>query len=132
MSSKVLGGTAFAQIPTFTMQVPKDGPKAVPLDVDFSGFETFIVDLLQYHNAGRIDAVQSLYFDNSYMDESVLIIPDQGNQVIQIPGRTQGYVNVFISDNFKLEFYSLGSSIFKASLMNVPVYPDRWNSTLTP
>lgn len=97
--------------------IPSEGPKAIPLVLDFSSNPEIEIDGQQITALGRFAMVQTLFIDLSGAANNLIVsINGTGQQIVAKVG-TQGYYNVMCPNPFKLKFTSqVGSTD------NVPVY----------
>jgi hypothetical protein len=124
-------GGQFISVPVFNQLVPDEGPKAIAISANFNGIDAYEVNLLQQKELGRIQAVQSIWFDNSRQDQAVIMTCDDTQQTIVFAGRTQGYMPVLVNQDISFTLScSGGSGVFKADLLNVPMYPFTQSATI--
>lgn len=108
---------------------PAEGPRAVPISVDFSvaGGSPYSLD---YSNqqAGKFSQLQALYIDNAGNGSAVSVTINGVGQVITCPANSQGYFPVLCMNPIKLEFASNGNVAVPIILLNFPVAPAVWNT----
>lgn len=110
-------------------EVPDEGPKALPLLLDFSGTVTeYDLDLTNQQQQGYITMIQTIYIDLSRSGAADLTITINGSQqVIKAKAGTQGYYSVLVPNPPKLTFASSASSaVVPVYLINVPVAGVVW------
>jgi hypothetical protein len=110
----------------FTMKIPKEGPRYVPLAFDFTQFVTYGVDIMLLKQNGHISSIQGLYIDNSTNTAAVSISTGQG-QTITVPPGYQAYLPIVLNDNPKFTVTSTGTECEMLAL-NWPVFPQVWNA----
>lgn len=69
---------------------PQNGPRALPISLDFTNQTFYQLDLVQEVEADVINIVQSIYVDNSANLNPVTFLFDQTNQRLVIPAGAQG------------------------------------------
>ncbi len=102
---------------------PTEGPKALPIQFDFSAATSFDVNLLTENTNGVIQFVQSIWVEN-HNNPSPLVITFQGTgQIIKVPAFAQGCWPVFSTDQvvFNLSTLQNAAAIGKVILLNVPM-----------
>ena len=107
------------------LQVPPEGPKAIPLILDFSVTNEYDLNLQNMVQRNFISQVQALWVDNS-ANASSLTINFPGLQSVIIGGGRQGYVNVLCPNPPVMSFVSAGGVISKIVLLNYPVTNATW------
>jgi hypothetical protein len=70
--------------------IPKEGPRVIPVNLDFSAQATYNVDLTTAEANGLIKTVQSIFFDNSQNAATLTIICNGSGQHIVLPANSQG------------------------------------------
>lgn len=102
--------------------IPKEGPKAIPLFLDFTLADSFILDFVMRQQQGFMSMVQTLFIDASGTDKPVVVTIGGTNQIITAKGRTQGYYSALIPNPVKLTVTCIGGPIgLQIFLINVPV-----------
>jgi len=106
--------------------VPLEGPRAIPLRLDFSVAAEFSLNMQNIQSRGFMSMVQAMWVDNS-QGVTVLEInfPNTG-QTIQIPIGGQGYVNVLCPNPATMSFSSTGTQVCVVHLLNYPVTNAIW------
>lgn len=106
----------FCIVPNQT--IPKEeGPKVVPLFLDFSVNDRYDLDAQIVQALGRFSMLQTLFIDtNGQANPLTVTINGSGQKIVAKPN-TQGYYTVMCPNPFKLTFeMTAGSGIA------VPVY----------
>jgi hypothetical protein len=114
-------------------QVPDDGPKAIPLLLDFTAttaIDEYDVDLTNQQQQGRISMIQSLYIDLSGATNDLTVTNPISGQVIKAKAGTQGYYSVLCPNPPRLNFTSStsGGTLVPVFLLNVPVSGVVWTA----
>lgn len=118
-----------AGIPIYNAQVPLEGPKAIPLVLDFTSVADATLDGKPLLDATKISMVQTIYIDTSATDNAVSVTVGNSGQVVKVKGRTQGYYPVFAPNPFSFGFHSGGTGdgdLVPIYLLNFPVSPAQW------
>jgi hypothetical protein len=113
---------------TYNFDVPCEGAKVIPLQLDFSAFLEFDVDLSTFTNQGKISMVQSLFIDNSASGAAmeVVIDPFGINQTIVTNPNTQGYFPILAPNPTKIKFICASGIVQRVHLINVPIAGVVW------
>jgi hypothetical protein len=115
--------TAFAVSNGFA---PKQGPKCLPVALDFTGAVTSIaLDFLTEEETGQIDFVQGLWIDNFDNPSPLLIFIQGTEQRIVYPALGQGYIPITAlrAGQLKMVVETAGNVEVQISLLNVPMAP---------
>jgi hypothetical protein len=110
--------------------IPKEGPKALPALLDFTGtVGTYTVDLLSLEQLGIFSMLQTIFIDLSNSANNLTVtFPDSGQVIIAKP-HTQGYYPVLCPIPMKLRFSSApAGSLIPLFLINVPIAGVTWPS----
>lgn len=106
--------------------VPDEGPKAIPLRLDFSATDTYTLDMQNFEALGNISMIQCIFVDNSDNGNPLVITTNAGQRIIVKAG-TQGYFPVLVSNPVKLTFFSTaGGPIVPLFLLNMPIAGQSW------
>lgn len=114
----------------FGSQIPKEGPKAVPIRLDFSAADTYTLDLGNRQHLGAIQLIQSIFVDTSLVDVNLTVLFNGANQLITIKGRTNGYYTVLAANPVNFIFTCpAGGAVVTVALLNFPVASAQWPAT---
>lgn len=113
---------------TYNGAVPKEGPKVVPLALDFTAAGGYTVDLSNLFSGGQLTVVQTVYADNSANPAPLQFFVPDTQETITFPPFSQGFLPLFFSSTFKLVVTSSGGVKLVAQLLNYNVAPSMWNS----
>jgi hypothetical protein len=109
--------------------VPAEGPKIVPLTLDFTSALSFEIDLTLAINQKKIEIVQGIYIDNSRAVSTFTIRAQASNQEISIPAGAQGYYPLLAGQLPRFTATSNGGVVpVYIAFLNVPVPALQWNS----
>lgn len=119
-------GLNFQDAPNNT--VPQEGPKAIPILLDFSGAVTeYDLDMTISREQNRISMVQTIYIDASLSTNGLTLICEGTNQRITVKGKTQGYYPIAVPNEPKLQFFGTASdAIIPIILFNTPIAGVQW------
>ncbi len=106
--------------------LPDEGPKAIPLFLDFSGAvsgDAYLLDAELIQDRGFISMIQTMYIDLSDPNMSDLVVSmGSGGQEIHAKAGTQGFYNVLVTNPPKLTFRGQSNTgIAKVQLINVAI-----------
>src|ERR1700733_3178209 len=105
---------------------PKEGPKAVPYNLDFSVQTAYSINILYLYQQNIISVIQVLYVDNSANADSVQVLVSQTSQRIIVPAGDQGYFPVLCPTNGVITVSSGGGVQVPLCLINVPMQCLTW------
>lgn len=127
MSQKLLSAQLLRMVNVTEAVYPKEGPIAVPVTMDFSLADTYLVDLQNFMATGKISMVQALFIDASQSTVTVTVtIPSTGQSIIVKP-YSQGYYPVISSNPAQFSFTAPGASpIINCYLLNYPIAGCQW------
>jgi hypothetical protein len=108
--------------------VPQDGPKGIPILLDFSGAVTeYDLDMTIPQQQNRISQVQTVYIDASGSTAGMTVICKGTNQNITVKGHTQGYYPVAVPNEPRFIFLGTASdAIIQIILFNAPIAGVNW------
>lgn len=86
--------------------IPDEGPKCIPLLLDFSAQGTIVVDFQQLQEAKFITMIQTLYIDLSQFGVDVVVTVAGSGQKITARAGKQGYYSILCPNPSKLQFDS--------------------------
>jgi hypothetical protein len=109
-----------------TLGMPVEGPRAIPIGLDFSATQSYALDYSNYQQRGFISMVQSVFVDNSLSASVLSILCPATNQTLKIPAGKQGYLPIVCPNPVKLTFSSSGGQFCYVALLNFPVAPLLW------
>lgn len=109
--------------------VPSEGPKIVPLTLDFTSALSFEIDLTLAIQQKKIEIVQGVYIDNSRAISTFTIRAQATEQQISVPAGAQGYYPLLAGQLPRFVCTSNGGVIpVYIAFLNVPVPALQWNS----
>lgn len=108
--------------------IPKEGPRAIPINLDFTVNDSFLVDTSQLQQRNDMTVVQAVYIDN-YGNSNVVIIEVQGGgQRIVAAPNTQGYYTILVPNPAKMVIGSTLGSFARVFLLNSPISGHSWST----
>lgn len=122
------------QRPAYTIYnglAPKQGPLAVPVDLDFeTGTDEHLIDLFQETTLGTLDYVQSVWVDNNDNEFPLQIDVNISNQRLIVPAQFQGVFPILCSPGSALVVSTTppteGVLRVRMLLLNVPMPIAAW------
>lgn len=104
-----------------TLGMPEEGPKCIPIPLDFSVATVYTLDYMNFQQLGRFSMLQTVYVDNSLNAAKLNITIPALNQVLKIPAGVQGYFPILCPNPIKLSFDSTGGVLCQVILLNFPI-----------
>ena len=111
-----------------SMRVPAEGPKAVPITLDFSLTTIYTLNLQNMQSRNFLSMVQSLYIDNSGNTAPIVVTFPGTQQNITLAAGRQMYVTVLCANPASMQFVSTGGVLVYVALLNFPVSNSSWPS----
>lgn len=109
-------------------QMPKEGPKAIPINVDFTQGQAITIDLSQSMIQSKISLVQSLYVDNSLNSVAVSFQVTGTNQIVTCPPNSQGFFPILAGIPTKILATSTSTTaLVPCFVLNMPMPAAVWN-----
>lgn len=116
-------------MPTKDNLWPKEGPRAIPLQFDFTVQASYAVDLQIQQASQKFSFIQTVFVDNSNNTSALSLQFDILNQTINVPARMQGYFPVLVVNPPRMVATSAGGTKATVFLLNFPVAPAMWPGT---
>lgn len=113
-------------LPIFNAMVPPEGPKEIPLLVDLTVIQAYLVDLTNIQAQGKISFIQGAYVDNSLNGQKVTLVCQGTNMSVTIPANSQGFVPLLFAQNPAIYVSSTGGVVIPIKLLNVPMPAIIW------
>jgi hypothetical protein len=115
---------------TWNQLVPKEGPKALPIPLDFTVQQSYEIDFGIIAQAAQLEHIQCIYIDNKDNSQPVTIVTDIIGQTLVCPPQRQGFFPIVIASNSpKIIVTSIGGTNCTLIVMNVPMPSGTWAST---
>lgn len=115
----------YSRFGTHNDVLPKAGPKAYPIKLDFTVKSEQLVDMSQEISGGFIDFISGVYVDNGRNDYDLEIEVASIGQVVRIPAGKQSYMPLLCTDAAQLTFRTPSNNglIIPLFVLNFPVWP---------
>jgi hypothetical protein len=104
-----------------TLGMPAEGPKAIPINLDFTSETAYTFDYTSMQQRTFISMVQTVWVDNSLSAAVLTITIPSSQQTLKIPAGIQGYFTVICPNPVKISFGSTGGVVCQVTLLNFPV-----------
>lgn len=108
-----------------TLGMPPEGPKCIPITLDFSAATSYALDYSNMQQRGFLAMLQTIWVDNSLSATVFSITIPATNQVIKVPAAVQDYFAVMCPNPIKISFASAGGVVVQIILVNFPVAPQK-------
>ena len=117
------GGFAnFQSFGVFDGLMPKQGPKALPVTIPFSGALTSgTIDLTQQQQSNVISFVQTIYVDNSSNPQPLTWTTGLPGQIMKCPAYSEGYFPVIACNPPVFNFNSTGGVPVQVIFLNIEI-----------
>lgn len=116
----IVGGQS-RSVPIFNQRIPdRLGPRSLQFDYNLVSQDELVIDLQYAVDAGVIDQVQGIYFNNSATAVDVRVFVEVTNQTLILPGNTCGYLPLLVPEVPKITLTGSGAT-GQIILLNVPM-----------
>ena len=106
------------------MTLPPEGPRVIPVNVDFAAQTEVEIDLSTLTDSNYISYVSGAWFDNSANAHDVTCVVGGSNQRILIPASVQLMLPVFAVNPPLFEFsQGANGDLLRVFFVNFPVFP---------
>ena len=120
----------FAGFRTFNGLFPKEGPKALAVNCDFSTDTEFDIDLQSAADEAKLQSVQTVYVDNRLNAADMVLTISISNQTILAKANTQGYYPVLAPPGAKYKAtMAAGTAITQLQFLNFVMAGIVWAAT---
>lgn len=120
-----ISGTNIQVCQLTNQQIPQEGPKSIPLTLDFSTESSYFYDGTIQQNLAYISMVQTLWVNTSNMAGPLQIDIPGAQFSARIPANMQGYLQVLCPNPFRIQFTSVAGAgagnTGKVQMINVPI-----------
>jgi len=106
--------------------VPPEGPRTVPLILDFSQTSTYSLSLQNMMSRNFISMIQGIFVDNSANGSPIQINVPTTGQTLQVAPNRQAYLVLLCPNPVSLNFSSNGGIAVNVTLLNFPVTNHEW------
>lgn len=104
-----------------TLGMPEEGPKCIPIALDFASFDTYILDYSNMQQRAFFGLLQTLWVDNFGNGAVITITVPATQQRLVIPAGVQGYFTIVCPNPIKISINSTGGTVQQIILLNFPV-----------
>ncbi len=111
------------------LKVPCEGPRCLPLTLDFSVDPAFSINLQNTQALIKFSMVQAVFIDNSNNGNSIIVSNPFTDQSLIVPANSQAYLNILCPTPAQINFQSQGGVVVKVELLNYPVTNYVWKTT---
>lgn len=108
VATKTLDQQHLIQQPITNDLIPKEGPRAIPVILDFTAYDSYVFDYQNMSERGFISMVQTVFIDNRANSLPVTVTMNKSNQVIIAKPYTQGYYAILMPNPIKVTFTCAG------------------------
>lgn len=127
--TNLLGVLNTSQVQLLNGLVPKEGPRAVPVQLDFTATTTAELDFALAQAQARLTGVQAIWIDNTNSGSDLVIVAQSTGQRIVVKARHQGSFPVIGAIPPKFVLTSSGGVIIESLWLNVPIPANEWGAT---
>lgn len=111
-----------------TLGMPSEGPKCIPITLDFTAQNTYVLDYSNQQARGYIAMIQTIFCDTSTSAVNLVVTSNGSRQVLKIKAGTQGYYPILVPNPINLSFSCPGGpSDVRIQLLNFPVPHGQWS-----
>lgn len=120
----------YSPLGVYNGPIPPEGPKDVPVSLDFSLQNTYLIDFSLIYSRKFISELQAVFIDNSLSTVAFRLTVNGSNQTIVCPAGGQGIFPIFVPNPPKFSAQSTGGVVVALHFLNVPITCLVWNATL--
>lgn len=111
----------FAEIGLQNAMVPKEGPRAIPINVDLTTSQSVDIDLSQLSMQNKMSFVQTVWIDNSLNPAALILTVGGSRQQIKVPAGWQIIAPAFSMLPPQFNVASTGGVIVPIHFLNIPL-----------
>lgn len=111
---------------------PKEGPLAVPFNIDFTAQQQYVFDLTAIQQQAKLSMVQTIYVDNSLSSTPISLVMANSYQRITIPPFSQAYVPVVLTNKIAVTFQSASGLVIPIIALNIAMNATVWSTSGSP
>jgi len=131
MSLNVNQSMKYSTQQIFNGLVPPEGPRAIPIPLDFSVNVSQAFDFYPQSSLSYLSYVQCIFADNADNDVPMIIVWNGTQQRTIIPPGFMGYLPVLVLSPYKFVVTCNGGTTAQLILLNVPMPAFIWPTTQT-
>lgn len=109
--------------------IPVEGPKTIPLQLDFTIDSRYSIDPLLLYMQQTLSLIQGVWADNSKNGSPLTVSISATKQNIVIAPGDQGFYPVLSPKSGTIEFFTNGGIVLDVSLYNVPLPASQWGTS---
>lgn len=117
------------QVGIYNALVPKEGPKAVSLALDFTTVQSILIDFTQAYQSTSISIVQSVFVDNSANPSAFSLLVEGTREHLVVPPLSQAVLPIISAVRAKITAVTTSGRIVPVIFLNVPLPQGVWNAT---
>lgn len=115
-----LNQNAFVPQPMFNALVPDEGPKGIPILLDFSTATELDIDYQNMQQRGFVSEIQGVWIDTKDAGGAFEIQVSVSGQRVTVPVSRQGYIGLMVPNPPRFKF-TCASGQVRIILVNFPV-----------
>ena len=120
--------TTWTPLGIYNGPIPREGPKAIPINLSFAAANTYQIDFTSLQQRGLITQLQAVWIDNSNNNQPVTLTNLSSQQAVKVPAGFQGTVPIFAPNPPQFSAQSTGNGTVQFLFLNVPVISMNWNA----
>jgi hypothetical protein len=110
-----------------TLGMPPEGPKCIPITLDFTIQDSYTLDLSPLNWAAKLSMIQTVFVDSSTSAVDVVVTVPASQQILKIKSGTQGYYPILVPNPIKLLVKCPGGPVdVRLELLNFPIPHGQW------
>lgn len=130
----IIEQNALADVPVQNQVLPKGGPKAVPISLNFgtTGNAAYSLNAQNMQALGKFSNMQTIYVDNSGNTQLLTITMGGSGQKVKVKAGYQGYYAVLSGNPLTVDFSVPATNATDTTnvfLLNFPLAPYAWPTT---
>ena len=106
--------------------IPDEGPKVLPLLLDFTQADTYNLDAESLMDRGFLSMVQTIFIDLKDSTVAFTVTINGTGQIVKAKAHTQGYYPILCPNPVKLQFDCQNGPLMRVFLINVPIAGAVW------
>lgn len=125
------GGAGQGNLDVKVGTMPKEGPRVIPVRLDYTTFDTYNIDLTPQQQGGQFSFVQTVYIDNSDNAAALQLIASATGQRIVVPPNGMCYMPFLQPNPPQMQAITTpaGGLIVGIMFLNFYVPPIVWKKT---
>lgn len=122
----------YSNVGIYNGPIPKEGPKCVPIGLDFSAQNTYNIDFTMLQQRGFLSEIQAVFIDNFSNAQPVTLTVNGTNQRVVCPPLSQGIFPLFCPNPPRFVAQTTGMVAVGMQFLNVPITCLTWNAAGAP